>query len=102
MIVKSIKRPWIKSYQGTVYRTVSTFDYTNPKWRALRAWKLSVNPFCECDQCVGKKTPADMVDHKRRIEDGGDPYDKNNLQSMKSHPCHDRKRAREKNEKYAK
>jgi hypothetical protein len=99
MKIETIARPWMKKHQ-TVYKTASTFDYTNPKWRALRAKKLSVNPFCECEDCKGKKIPADMVDHKQRIEDGGDPYAWDNLQSMRNHPCHDRKRAKERNAKY--
>ena len=41
-----------------------------------------------------------MVDHIKRIEDGGAPLDMNNLQSMRNHPCHDKKRAKEKNDKY--
>lgn len=103
MVIKSIKRPWQKtSRQGTVYKTAKTFDYTNPKWRATRAEKLRINPYCECPDCIGKKIKADMVDHKKRIEDGGDPYAMDNLQSMRNHPCHDRKRAREKNQKYSK
>jgi hypothetical protein len=43
-----------------------------------------------------------MVDHVRRIEDGGEALAMSNLQSMRNHPCHDRKRAREKNAKYGK
>lgn len=103
MIIKQSNIPWNKKKsQGRVYKTPSTFDYTSSRWRALRAEKLRISPYCECDDCKGKKVPADLVDHIRRIEDGGEPYDMNNLQSMRNHPCHDRKRAREKNAKYNK
>lgn len=103
MRINDIKRPWIKNVsQGRTFKHSASFDYTSPQWRALRARKLQINPYCECPDCVGKKVKADMVDHIKRIEDGGDPWDMNNLQSMRNHPCHDRKRAREKNEKYRK
>lgn len=101
MIIRQTSVPWNKKKsQGRVYKTASTFDYTSTRWRSLRAEKLRINPFCECQDCEGKRIKADMVDHKQRIEDGGDPYEISNLQSMRNHPCHDRKRAKERNEKY--
>jgi 5-methylcytosine-specific restriction enzyme A len=100
MKIKSVKRPWIKntSSQGAVY-TDSSF-YRSSAWRELRARKLQMNPYCECDDCNGKKVKADLVDHVKPISLGGLPLDINNLMSMRNHPCHDRKRAKEKNEKY--
>src|SRR5690242_10188169 len=101
MTIKEIRRPWAKSQsQGATY--TDTSFYRSTAWRKLRAEKLRISPFCECDDCKGKRVLADMVDHKTRIEDGGAPLDMNNLQSMRNHPCHDRKRAREKNQKYKK
>ena len=101
MEIKSIRRPWQKaSNQGSTY-TDNSF-YRSTAWRNLRALKLQRNPYCECPDCVGKKVEADMVDHIVRIEDGGAALDMSNLQSMRNHPCHDRKRAREKNTKYKK
>jgi|SRR6478609_1638448 len=103
MQIKQSSVPWNKKKsQGKVYKTPSTFDYTSSRWRALRAEKLRISPYCECQDCTGKRITADMVDHRKPIELGGDPYDMNNLQSMRNHPCHDKKRAREKNEKYGK
>jgi hypothetical protein len=94
--------PGSSKRQGRTYKHENSFDYTNPRWRGLRARKLTANPYCECTDCEGKMVKADMVDHKVRIEDGGAPYEWDNLQSMRNHPCHDRKRAREKNAKYKK
>lgn len=103
MIIKQSNIPWNKNKsQGKVYKTPSTFNYTNSTWRALRTEKLRINPYCQCEECNGKNIKADMVDHIIPIEQGGDPYDMNNLQSMRNHPCHDRKRAKEKNQKYKK
>lgn len=101
MEIKSIKRPWQKAVsQGRTY--TDTSFYCSKAWRTLRARKLQISPYCECDDCKGKKVPADMVDHIKPIELGGNALDINNLQSMRNHPCHDRKRAAEKNAKYKK
>lgn len=99
MKIDSINRPWQRSVrQGATY--TDTSFYRSSAWRSVREAKLRKDPYCECNDCKGKKVPADMVDHIQRIEDGGDPLNPNNLQSMRNHPCHDRKRAREKNAKY--
>jgi hypothetical protein len=100
MVIQDIRKK--KVNQGSVYKHSGTFDYTSNRWRSTRAEKLRISPYCECPDCVGKKVTADMVDHIQRIEDGGDPYAMSNLQSMRNHPCHDRKRAFEKNHKYKK
>lgn len=100
MIIKETKRPWINSSQGATY--TDTSFYRSKAWRELRARKLAISPYCECDDCKGKKVKANMADHIKRIEEGGAALDINNLQSMRSHPCHDRKRAKERNEKYRK
>lgn len=99
MIIKQSNIPWNKKKsQGNTY--TDTSFYRTKAWRDRRAEKLRINPYCQCPDCEGKKIKADMVDHIIPIEQGGDPYDMNNLQSMRNHPCHDKKRAREKNEKY--
>ena len=69
--------------------------YDSKRWKVLRHLKLIDNPFCECKECEGLDTPADMVDHIIPINMGGDPFDKRNIQSMPSHPCHDAKSGRE-------
>jgi 5-methylcytosine-specific restriction enzyme A len=99
MNILEIKRPWQKNTrsQGATY--TNTSFYRSTPWRLLRARKLQISPYCECPDCTGKRVPADMCDHIVPIEQGGAPLDINNLQSMRNHPCHDRKRAREKNAK---
>jgi 5-methylcytosine-specific restriction protein A len=86
--------------QGRTY--TDTCFYRSTAWRNKRAEKLRISPYCECPDCVGMHIKADMVDHIIPIELGGDPLSMTNLQSMRNHPCHDRKRAREKNAKYSK
>lgn len=96
--------PTLKSREKKQVRKNMNNDsfYTSALWRSIRAQKLKKNPYCECLDCVGKNIPADMVDHIKPIEEGGSPTDMSNLQSMRNHPCHDRKRANEKNQKYKK
>jgi 5-methylcytosine-specific restriction enzyme A len=98
MVISDIRKK--KVNQGKVY-TDSSF-YVSKAWRELRARKLRQDPYCECEDCKGKKVIADLVDHIKPIELGGAPLDMSNLQSMRNHPCHDRKRAFEKNHKYKK
>lgn len=101
MEIKSVSRPWIKNTsQGKTY--TDTSFYRSSAWRALRDRKLKMSPYCECDDCKGKKVKADMVHHVLEISEGGEPLDINNLQSLRNHPCHDKTRAKYKNQKYAK
>ena len=63
--------------------------YNTTRWRKLRKYKLDTCPCCaECHAI------ATMVDHIKRIRDGGDPFDYDNLQSM-CDTCHAKKRQRE-------
>ena len=60
--------------------------YNSKAWRAARLMQLRAHPLCcECRQ------PAEMVDHIKRIRDGGEPLSASNMQSM-CHSCHNRKR----------
>lgn len=67
MKIEEIRRPWQKKVnQGAVYKHSGSFDYTSSAWRALRARKLQMSPYCECPDCV------DMCDHIIPIEQGGE------------------------------
>lgn len=102
MIINTVKRPWKKdSNYGTRYQKPSSGFYHSSTWKNIRAAKLAKDPYCECDKCQGKKIKAEMVDHIKRIEDGGSPTDMSNLQSMTNN-CHHRKCAFERNEQHKK
>jgi len=87
-------------------RAKNNWFYKSPAWRSLRAEKLTLNPFCECEECKTSLMPygANMVDHIQRInpanpydtEGGqwGEPLDMDNLQSMYSRH-HNRKSGKE-------
>ncbi len=90
-IKKSVRRPWQperKAQEGRIHS--NTKFYQSPAWRKLRALKLEQNPLCE--QC-GMKS-AKVADHITPINQGGEPLDINNLQSL-CHTCHNCKSGRE-------
>ena len=48
--------------------------YYTARWRALRKAKLQAQPLCEICARRGLVVPATVVDHKRSIAGGGDPF----------------------------
>lgn len=91
MRINDIKRPWIKSTSSQGARNNDSSFYRTPAWRKTRLDFLQAHR-----NCVICGDPAQMVDHKKRILDGGDKYDWNNLQAM-CNKCHASKSARERN-----
>ena len=55
-------------------------------WKKARAAYLSGNPLCELCKARGKLTPATLVHHKRKLNDGG-TNDFKNLQALYA-SCH--------------
>lgn len=52
------------------------------RWTRLRIIHLKLHPLCcECER-AGYVKPAELVDHILPINDGGDPLDPENLQSL--------------------
>lgn len=72
-------------------RATSRDVYLSKRWKKLRLRILNERPYCQHEDC---QAPATDVDHRRRIEDGGDPWDEANLQAL-CHPHHSVKTARE-------
>lgn len=60
--------------------------YNSSTWKRIRRVKLGQNPVCE----ICERNPASNVDHIKAINNGGDPVDSDNLQSL-CHSCHSRK-----------
>jgi 5-methylcytosine-specific restriction protein A len=61
------------------------YDY---QWAKVRASYLASHPLCENCLLLNTVTPAVLVHHKKRIAEGGAPYDFNNLQSL-CYRCHE-------------
>jgi len=93
----------LKSRKNTSHGTRYNPDpfYHTHTWKSIRAEKLRLNPYCECAECKGRKVPANTVDHIIPISLGGSSTHMSNLQSM-TLSCHNKKSAKEKNEKYKK
>lgn len=64
--------------------------YSLYRWKKLRKHKVTLNPFCEHCWLVGIAKPVDEVDHIHEIEDGGEFWDIDNLQSL-CRSCHETK-----------
>ena len=56
--------------------------YHTYQWKKLRARKALLNPICEHCELNGIATPVQEVDHIIEIEDGGEVWDIDNLQSL--------------------
>ena len=67
--------------------------YARKRWAMFRRHKLFLNPLCELehDGCLGI---ANEVHHRIAMEDGGAPYDLDNVVST-CKPCHSRETRRE-------
>lgn len=66
---------------------MARWPYGTKQWRYIRLAKLGATPMCE--HCGGV---ANQVDHIVPIEDGGLPFDMDNLQSL-CQRCHSAKTA---------
>lgn len=68
--------------------------YSSYDWQKCRAGYREQNPLCELHLARNEYRPAQMVDHRVRLRDGGAAFDPANLQAL-CNPCHNAKRAKE-------
>lgn len=68
--------------------------YSSRRWRSLRDQYIKHNPLCEHCKLSQIYSPGDMVDHISEIEDGGEVWDVDNLQTL-CNACHARKTGEE-------
>lgn len=96
MIPERRKRPWRKaaSIKPQSGRKADNRFYNSTAWRKLSKAFREEHPLCE--ECLkkGKYVPSEVADHIVRVEDGGEPLDRNNLQAL-CHRCHNRKSGKE-------
>ncbi|OJI04518.1 hypothetical protein AOC28_08200 [Polynucleobacter sp. MWH-Adler-W8] len=78
-----------------IYKTTeSNAIYKTKPWANIRKDILHHEPFCrECAKS-GIKTVAVEIDHIKPIAEGGEKWDRQNMQPL-CKPCHARKTARE-------
>jgi 5-methylcytosine-specific restriction protein A len=72
--------------------------YNTQRWVNLRNRYATHQPLCEHCLRVGLSVPGEEVDHVHELEDGGDPWDWDNLSHL-CHSCHNRKSARERSKR---
>ena len=53
--------------------------YSLPMWRGIRRELLAAHPWCQTPGCNNMAT---QVDHIVRMEEGGDPWNRSNLQVL--------------------
>lgn len=56
--------------------------YNTDQWKKTRRLYLSLHPLCEVCLKMDRITPASQVDHIQAIEDGGAPFDMDNLMAL--------------------
>jgi 5-methylcytosine-specific restriction endonuclease McrA len=95
-------RPWITKRKAFERQKSNQTFYNSTLWRKTRKAYIMQQPFCEeCERneiltdATGRKG---VVDHIKRIEDGGSKFDFSNLQTL-CNKCHNRKSGREGHEK---
>ncbi len=71
-------------------RKKSKAVYATARWSRLRIQVLMDQPYCVGYEGVQCYQPSAEVDHIVPIEDGGEPYDRDNLQGL-CKACHSKK-----------
>tara|TARA_R110000868_G_scaffold139805_2_gene354927 strand:+ start:10814 stop:11119 length:306 start_codon:yes stop_codon:yes gene_type:complete len=92
---KKLTRPWVPERVAFQRENKNYSFYNSRLWRETSKLNLEINPLCV--RCLerGEYTPADVTDHIKPINQGGDKMDDNNHQSL-CHKCHNTKSATEK------
>lgn len=73
---------------------MADWPYNTTRWQRLRKRKLQRDPLCEDCKAIGTLRPANTVDHRHAISDGGAPFPPLDDLSSKCPPCHSAKTAR--------
>lgn len=72
-------RPGVAERDRNDRRVESRRVYNSARWQRLRTRLLREHPWCPVEGCTN---PTREVDHVLPIEDGGDPWDENNLRPL--------------------
>jgi len=77
------KRPWKPERIAFGRRNADNYSFYNSyNWRAKAKKHKELNPFCVKCEAEGIVSAVEFTDHIQRIEDGGEPFADNNLQSL--------------------
>jgi 5-methylcytosine-specific restriction protein A len=75
-------------------KSMADWPYNTKTWQRLRRLKLSSEPLCEGCAEMGTVTPANTVDHKTPISQGGDPFPPLDQLASYCASCHSAKTVR--------
>ena len=75
------QRPW-KPERKPFQRETDNSIYNTTKWRKFAKRYKEDHPLCVMCEEEGQIRAAYVADHIIRIVDGGEPFDKNNIQSL--------------------
>lgn len=88
-IPKRVVQPWRKEELKRKPSSGNGF-YQSKLWRATRKKYIEIFPLCRHCEEKGIIKEAEVVDHIKPIEQGGNKLDVKNLQSL-CHSCHNKK-----------
>lgn len=73
---------------------MAKWPYNTATWKKLRHLKLATAPLCEDCEAIGRVQPANTVDHRTAISQGGHPFPALDGLASLCGPCHSAKTAR--------
>lgn len=93
---KKFKPSWLPTREKHARLVDNSEFYNSIAWRKFSRFYKDKHPLCVACEKEGIVGPAEVADHIQRIEDGGEKFDENNIQSLcNSH--HAKKSGRESN-----
>jgi 5-methylcytosine-specific restriction enzyme A len=89
------QRPWQPVRTPHAGRTKANDEvYNSTRWRRFRLVHIQANPLCVQCAKVGRIVAGRVVDHIKPINQGGEVFDANNVQTLCDH-CHNIKSGKE-------
>lgn len=73
---------------------MADYPYNTARWQRLRTAHLQLKPLCEGCEAMGRLTPANTVDHRIPISEGGDAFPTHDGLASYCPSCHGAKTAR--------
>jgi 5-methylcytosine-specific restriction enzyme A len=73
---------------------MAKWPYNTARWQKLRMLHLGMFPLCEECEEIGEIKPAQAVDHRKPISDGGEPFPSHDGLASLCYRCHAAKTAR--------
>lgn len=73
---------------------MADWPYNTARWQRLRAAQLAMHPLCEGCEAMGRLTPANTVDHRTPISEGGPVFPGHDGLASYCPGCHGAKTAR--------